>query len=269
MLISRNFIVIMALVLLQCLNSQAKLGALLPKLGKNEKQSEKQAEQDQPFFDNRHKKQKPKKDKPSPAKVILYKPTYAGTGCPAGSAGVAMTTDNRAVSIVFNQFTTEAGVDANKKTTEKNCRLMIPIEAPQGFRMAVAQMDYRGFKSLPAKARGKLVAVHHIRHQLLKLVGPKVKSVQVFDGPNTEDFFMSATLETKPLVNLKGPPILDPVLNPILNTCGGVYNLEIDASLAVMTNPSGDQAMITLDSIDGQLQDGSVAYHLQWEQCSQ
>jgi len=268
MLISKSLLAITTLILTYSFSAQAQLGALLPKLGvqlgiKNENQ----AEQDQLLFDNRQKKQKPKKDKPAPSKVILHNPAYAGSGCPAGSAGVAMSTDNRAVSIVFDQFTTEAGAHANKQTTEKSCRIIIPIGAPQGFRMAVAQMDYRGFKHLPEKARAKLVAVHQIRHQLLKLLGPKVKSAQVFDGPNSEDFYMSAVLEAKPLLNLKGPPILDPVLNPILKTCGGLYNLEIDVSIAVMTHQTSEQAMITLDSIDGQVQDGNVAYHLQWEQC--
>lgn len=266
MLISKSNIAIVAVILTYSLSSQALIGALLPgKPGKAPK-NEKQAEQEQPFFDNRHKKQKPKKDKPAPSKVIMHKPTYQGSGCPQGSASAAMSTDNRAVSIVFDQFTTEASAQANKQTTEKTCRLIIPIEAPQGYRMAVAQMDYRGFKSLPVKARAKLVAVHQIRHQLLKVLGPKVKSQQMFEGPNSEDFYMSAILENKPVVNLQ-VPILDPVLNPILKTCGGLYNLEIDASIAVMTNPTGEQAMITLDSVDSQLQDGSVAYHLQWEQC--
>ena len=249
MLLYQHFIAILALVLTTSLISQAKGNGPLPKNGAKQ---ENQSELDQPFFDNRKNKHKPKKDKPAPNKVILYKPVYSGTGCPAGTAGVAMTTDNRAVSIVFNQFTTEAGVGANKQTTEKNCEIIIPIEAPAGFRMAVAQMDYRGFKALPNKARGKLVAVHQIRHQLKKVVSPRVRSVQVFDGPNAEEFFMSANIETKPM----GP-------NGISKTCGGIYNLEIDARIMVMTNPTGEQTMITLDSLDG-----SVAYHLQWEQCN-
>lgn len=244
---SNVFIAIMALVLTYSLNSQAQHG---PK-------NDQQPDQDQPFFDNRKNKKKPRKDRPAPSKVILSKPVYDGSGCPAGSAGVAMTTDNRAVSIVFSQFIIEAGANANRESTEKNCRMIIPIEAPQGFRMAVAQLDYRGFKALPNKARAKLVAVHRISHQLKKVVSPRTRSVQVFDGPNAEDFFMSATLEAKP----------QNAANPIKNTCGGMYNLEIDASLFVKTNPTGEQAMITLDSIDGQIQDGSVAYHLEWEQC--
>ena len=244
---SNVFIAIMALVILNGVHSQAQQG---PK-------DDSQPEQDQPFFDNRKNKQKPRKDRPAPAKVILYKPAYDGSGCPAGSTGVAMTTDNRAVSIVFSQFLIEAGAGANRESTEKNCRMIIPIEAPQGFRMAIAQLDYRGFKALPNKARAKLVAVHRIRHQLKKVVSPRTRSVQVFDGPNAEDFYMSATLEAKQ----------KNAGNPVKNTCGGMYNLEIDTSLFVKTNPTGEQAMITLDSIDGQIQDGSVAYHLEWEQC--
>lgn len=228
-------------------------------------QAQTQAEQENPFFDNRVKKQRPAKDKPAPSRVIVHNPVYSGTGCPAGSAAVAMTSDNRAVSIIFDQFTTEAGAQMNKQETIKSCRLIIPLEAPQGYRMAVAQLDYRGFKHLPAKARARLVAVHHIRHQLKKAVGPRVKSVQIFDGPNSEEFYMSAVVETKPIAQVK--PILDPSKNPILRTCGGLYNLDIDVSIALATHKTSEQAMITLDSIDGQLQDGAVAYHLQWEQC--
>lgn len=249
MLLSKDFIAILALVLMTTLNSEAQLGKKLPINGAKQ---ENQSEFDQPFFDNRKAKQKPRKDRPAPNKVILYKPVYSGTGCPAGTAGVVMTTDNRAVSVMFNQFTTEAGVGANKQTTEKNCEIIIPIEAPAGYRMAVAQMDYRGFKSIPNKARGKLVAVHQIRHQLKKVVSPRVRSVQIFEGPNAEDFFMSSNIEAKPM----GP-------NGISKTCGGIYNLEIDTKIMVVANPTGEQAMMTLDSLDG-----SVAYHLEWEQCS-
>ena len=271
MLNSKTTLAVMAFILSYSLTSQALIGALLP--GKDKSQPI-QDEEDRPFFDNRKKKQKPAKDKPAPSKVIMQKPNYQGSGCPQGTASVAMSGDNRAVSIVFDNFTTEAGQQAAKQTTEKTCRLIIPIEAPKGFRMAVAQMDYRGFHALPAKARARLLAIHQIRHQGLKALGTRVKSQQTFEGPLAEDFFMSAIIESKPLLNIKSPlggalgKPLNPLLDPILKTCGGTYNLEIDVSIAVTSNATGEQAMITLDTIDGQVSDkNSVSYHLQWEQC--
>lgn len=262
MLISKTLFTTMALILTYSFSAQAQLGALLP----GKPHQAKQEEEDRPFFDNKKKKQKPGKDKPAPSKVIMQKPNYQGSGCPEGTASVAMAGDNRAVSIVFDNFTTEAGQQAMKQTTEKTCRLIIPIEAPKGFRMAVAQMDYRGFHALPAKARAKLSAIHQIRHQGLKALGTRVKSAQTFNGPLAEDFFMSAVIENKPIVNVK---LLNPLLNPILKTCGGTYNLEVDVSIAVSSNATGEQAMITLDSIDGTVSDKrSVSYHLQWEQCN-
>lgn len=261
MLISKSFCITIALILTYSFSVQAQLGALLP--GKS--QQTKQEEEDRPFFDNKKKKQKPSKDKPAPSKVIMQKPNYQGSGCPEGTASAVMSGDNRAVSIVFDNFTTEAGQQAMKQTTEKTCRLIIPIEAPKGFRMAVAQMDYRGFHALPAKARAKLSAIHQIRHQGLKALGTRVKSQQAFEGPLVEDFFMSAVIQNKPHVNIKK---LNPLLNPILKTCGGTYNLEVDVSIAVTSNATGEQAMITLDTIDGQVSDkNSVSYHLQWDQC--
>lgn len=140
--------------------------------------------------------------------------------------------------------------------------------------MAVAQLDYRGFHALPAKARAKLSAIHQIRHQGLKVLGNRVKSQQVFEGPLTQDFFMSAVIESKPLLKIKAPlvgSLANQLVNPILKTCGGTYNLEVDVSIAVISNAIGEQAMITLDSIDGTVSNSntknSVAYHLQWEQC--
>lgn len=275
MLNSKTTLAVMTVILTYSLSSQAVLGALLPGKGQPHKQQDqKQEEEDRPFFDNRKKKQKPAKDKPAPSKVIMQKPNYQGSGCPQGTASVAMSGDNRAVSIVFDNFTTEAGQQAAKQTTEKTCRLIIPIEAPKGFRMAVAQMDYRGFHALPVKARARLLAIHQIRHAGLKALGTRVKSQQTFEGPVAEDFFMSAIIESKPLPNIKSPlggalgKPLNPLLNPILKTCGGTYNLEVDVSIAVSSNATGEQAMITLDSIDGQVSDkNSVSYHLQWEQC--
>lgn len=260
MLIFKSFCLTAALILIYSFSAQAQHGAFLP--GKPQQAIK---EEDRSFFDNKKKKQKPAKDKPAPSKVIMQRPNYQGSGCPEGTASVVMSGDNRAVSIVFDNFTTEAGQQAMKQTTEKACRLIIPIEAPQGFRMAIAQMDYRGFHALPAKARARLLAIHQIRHQGLKVLGTRVRSQQNFQGPLAEDFFMSALIETKPLANTKK---LNPLLNPILKTCGGTYNLVVDVSIAVMSNATGEQAMITLDSIDGQVSDkNSVSYHLQWEQC--
>lgn len=264
--ISKSPIFVLALILTYSLSSQAQLGALLP----GKKQDQKQEEEEIPFFDNRFKKQKPVTDKPAPSKVIMHNPSYAGSGCPEGTTSVAMSGDNRAVSIIFDQFMVEAGSGVKKLSTEKTCRLVIPIEAPKGFRMAVAQMDYRGFNALPENARAKLTAVHQIRHQLLKASGKKVKSQKVFEGPIAEDFFMSAVIANKPIFNVKSQA-LNALLNPIQKTCGGTYNLDVTVSISVLANPTGEQAMITLDSIDGQVSESnaqnSVAYHLQWEQC--
>lgn len=279
MLNSKTTLAAMAVILTYSLTSQALLGNLLPGKG-NQQQApqqvdQKQDEEDRPFFDNRKNHQKPDKTKPAPAKVIMQKPNYQGNGCPQGTAAVTMSGDNRAVSIVFDNFTTEAGQQAMKQSNEKTCRLIIPIEAPKGFRMAVAQLDYRGFHSLPAKAKARLTAIHQIRHQALKVLGTRERSQQTFEGPLSQDFFMSAVIESKPVVNIKSPlgggllgQAVNPLLNPILKTCGGTYNLEVDVSIAVMTNATGEQAMITLDTIDGQVSDkNSVSYHLQWEQC--
>lgn len=268
MRISTTIFVTTVVITAYTIQSHALIGGLLPKPSKpNEPTTKAQAEVSINFFDNRKKQSKPK-ETPSPKHVTLGEVEYAGSGCPQGTASIALSTNARAVSIVFDQFTAQAGSEAH--TSQKACRLIIPINAPQGYRMVVAQLDYRGFKGLPEKTHAQLKALHQIRHPLLNVLGPKVKSVQNFKGPDAEDFFLSATIENKPVVDLGLPvvsPITDPLLNPILKTCGGTYNLEIDAELAVKTNNQGDQVMMTLDSVDGELKEG-VDFHLQWEKCT-
>lgn len=231
-------------------SASALAGHLLP--SKSKLSAKAPAELSVPFFDNRKNQTKPKPSH-APKHVILGESGYGGSGCPNGTVAIALSTDNRAVSIVFDQFTSEAGDHANTKISQKSCRLLIPITAPEGYHMAVAQLDYRGFKSLPQHTHAQLKAIHQVRHASVNKHGPKIKTVENFKGPNTDDFFLSATLENKAIANNK--------------VCGGTYNLEIEIELAVKS-PQGEQVVLTLDSVDGEFKDG-VDYHLQWEKCSQ
>src|SRR5258708_1302919 len=81
--------------------------------------------------------------------VRLGNPEYGGSGCPAGSAAVAVSPDARALSILFDQFIAEAGGDTGRSITRKTCNLAVPVHIPQGYSVSIFQIDYRGFNSLP------------------------------------------------------------------------------------------------------------------------
>src|SRR5262245_38876143 len=77
--------------------------------------------------------------------------SYAGTGCPIGSASISVSPDQKSISVLFDQYVVEAG--GAKAFDRKNCNLALPVHVPQGYSIAVVGIDYRGFTLLPAAAR--------------------------------------------------------------------------------------------------------------------
>src|SRR3954467_5616314 len=75
--------------------------------------------------------------------IRLGQPAYGGTGCPGGSASVALSPDQQAISILFDQYVAQAG--GSVAFDRKNCNIAIPIHVPQGFSVSVLAIDYRGF----------------------------------------------------------------------------------------------------------------------------
>ena len=88
------------------------------------------------------------------AEIKLGEPQYGGTGCPAGSASVALSPDQTAISILFDQYVVEAG--GSKAFDRKNCNIAIPVRVPNGYSVSVFAIDYRGFTGIPAGGRAQL-----------------------------------------------------------------------------------------------------------------
>ena len=80
----------------------------------------------------------------------LGQPAYGGSGCPAGTASITLSPDESALSILFDSYSVEAGRATNKTVDRKSCNISIPVQVPQGYSVAVFQVDYRGYNLLPA-----------------------------------------------------------------------------------------------------------------------
>ena len=81
--------------------------------------------------------------------VRLGSPAYGGSGCPRGSAAVALSPDAKSLSILFDNFIVEAGGDSGRRTARKTCNVAIPVHVPQGYSVSILKIDYRGFNSIP------------------------------------------------------------------------------------------------------------------------
>lgn len=82
---------------------------------------------------------------PPPDKIVIKVATVNGSGCPQGTAAVAVSEDNTAFTVTYSDYLAQAGGDSPPTAFRKNCQLNLLVHVPQGFTYAVAGADYRGF----------------------------------------------------------------------------------------------------------------------------
>jgi len=82
---------------------------------------------------------------PPPDRIVIDVVTVNGSGCPAGTAAVAVAEDNTAFTVTYSDYLAQVGVGAKPTDFRKNCQLSLRVHVPQGFTYAIAQADYRGF----------------------------------------------------------------------------------------------------------------------------
>jgi len=174
--------------------------------------------------------------------IRLYDPQYGGTGCPAGSASVALSPDRKAISILFDQYVVEAG--GAKSFDRKGCDIAIPVHVPQGYSIAVFAIDYRGFTGLPAGGRAQLNVNYFIAGD-----SRGVRTAKTFFGPATSDYIKTDNLGMESVV---------------WTPCGKDTILRANTTMLVNSNRSREQAMATVDSAD---MAAGLIYHIQWRQC--
>jgi hypothetical protein len=174
--------------------------------------------------------------------LILGQPQYGGTGCPAGSASVALSPDQSALSILFDQYVVEAG--GSRPIDRKNCNIAIPVKVPGGYSLSVFAIDYRGFTALPRNGRAQLNVEYFLAGG-----GRGVRTSKTFRGPIVSDYLKSDNLGLEAIV---------------WTPCGADTVLRANTTMMAQSNSAREQALATVDSADVQ---AGLIYHFQWKRC--
>ncbi|MEV4443180.1 DUF4360 domain-containing protein [Streptomyces sp. NPDC049577] len=184
---------------------------------------------------------------PPPDKIVIEIATVNGSGCPAGTAAVAVSPDNTAFTVTYSDYLAQVGVGAKPTDFRKNCQLNLIVHVPQGFTYAIAGADYRGFAHLEPGATGTEKASYYFQgsHQTT----PISHSFNGFFGDNWQatDAVDVAALVWAP--------------------CGEQRNFNINTELRVnagSSDPTKTTSFMTMDSTDGDI---NTIYHLAWKQC--
>ncbi|MFF7751219.1 DUF4360 domain-containing protein [Streptomyces sp. NPDC007971] len=184
-------------------------------------------------------------DDPPPDKIVIDVATVNGSGCPAGTAAVAVSPDNTAFTVTYSNYLAQAGGNSDPTAFRKNCQLNLVVHVPQGFTYAVASADYRGFLSLQPGASATQKASYYFQGS-----SSTAARTHPFSGAYNDDWQATDSTDWAQLV---------------WSPCGVLRNFNINTELRVNAGSSpGKVSFMTMDSTDGDI---STVYHLAWKQC--
>ncbi|GHE77167.1 DUF4360 domain-containing protein [Streptomyces spiralis] len=183
---------------------------------------------------------------PPPDKIVIDVATVNGSGCPQGTAAVAVAPDNTAFTVTYSDYLAQAGGNSDPTAFRKNCQLNLIVHVPQGFTYAIASADYRGFLSLQPGATGTQRASYYFQGS-----SSTAFRTHPFNGPYNDDWQATDSTDWAQLV---------------WSPCGVLRNFNINTELRVNagTSAPGKVSFMTMDSTDGDI---STVYHLAWKEC--
>jgi len=184
---------------------------------------------------------------PPSDRIVIDLVTVNGSGCPAGTAALAVSPDNTAFTVTYSNYMAQVGVGSTSTDWRKNCQLNIIVHVPQGFTYAVSHVDYRGFASLQRGASAIERANYYFQGQ-----SQTVYSSHTYAGPLSDDWQSTDSVDLAAMV---------------WAPCGVQRNLNINTELRAMagsSNTSTTTSFIAMDSTDGAI---NTVYHFAWAQC--
>jgi hypothetical protein len=179
-------------------------------------------------------------------KIVIDVVTANGSGCPDGTAAVAVSPDNTAFTVTYSNYLAQVGAGAGPTDFRRNCQLGLNVHIPQGFTYAIAAADYRGFAHLERGATGTESASYYFQGE------PHTARIShPFAGYQDGDWQQSDRVAAAAL---------------IFEPCGEQRNLNINTELRVRQGWSDPTttSFLTMDSTDGSI---ATVYHVAWKRC--
>jgi hypothetical protein len=179
-------------------------------------------------------------------KITVDVVTVNGSGCPAGTADVAVLSDNTGFRVTYRDFLARAGGDANPVEFRKNCQLNVLVHVPQGFTFAIASADYRGRARLEAGA----TALQRTNYY--------------FQGSPDNNYVDHSF--AGPLSGVWRTSDETPVAALVFAQCGEFRNVNVNTELRV---DEGSLNANKVSSMSMRSSDGNVdtIVHFAWKQC--
>ncbi|MFC4049776.1 DUF4360 domain-containing protein [Actinomadura syzygii] len=182
-----------------------------------------------------------------PDGVTVEVVTVNGSGCPIGTAAVAVSPDKEAFTVTYSDYLAQAGGDSKATDARKNCQLALKVHVPQGFTYAIASADYRGFGYLEKGAKGTQKASYYFQGN-----AQTASATHSLQSPLNDNWQFSDSV---------------PVTQLVWKKCGEERNFNINTELRVDKGTSDPTkvSFVSMDSTDGSIK---TIYHFAWKTCS-
>lgn len=180
---------------------------------------------------------------PDPTQIYAHSISYGGSGCPQGTVGQHFSDDGTVLTLIFDSFIASAGSGVPVTESRKNCQINVNLHIPQGWAFALATVGYRGYVQLPAGVSATQKSIYYFQGETAQ-----VSSDTNFSGPVAKDYVAQDQI---------------PLSTVVWSGCNTIRPVNINTQVRI-DNPSPSSAQITIDSIDGKLQN---ILDLQWQKC--
>lgn len=193
----------------------------------------------------------PNQDSESVPGLGFAAPSYAGTGCPAGSVSVSLSPDQKTLSLLFDQYVIRAGGDTGAARGLGQCQVRMPFNVPDGYQVQVVKIDYRGFAFVPRNGQVRVQAnLGHEERTVRRGLGGMKRLRRGFElrGPADENFILSSVIQ-----------------GPSWSPCGQSFTLVSDSSVQAASNPQLEEVFSALDSADAVAEPLRISFR--WKRC--
>ncbi|MFB7508798.1 DUF4360 domain-containing protein [Streptomyces broussonetiae] len=182
---------------------------------------------------------------PPPDRIVIDSVAADGTGCPPGTASVAISPDNTTFSVTYSNYLAQVGPGSAPTDSRKNCQLNLRVHVPGGLTYAIVSADYSGFASLAPGASGTQRASYHFEGNAT------TTKTHHFKGGFTNNW---RTTDTVPVAAL------------VFTPCGQERDLDINTELQVDPGTSSPSAtsFMEMDSTNGTIK---TVYHVALKRC--
>lgn len=182
---------------------------------------------------------------PSLSNIYIYDLAYGGNGCPQGSLSANISSDFSRVMFRFNEYS--AKTSHTTPRVRKSCNFGVGVHVPQGLRVSMVALDYKGFVNVEPGAYSSLQAEYFIAGEPAGTTYQK----EWFD-PNHGISKRFSTRHWFPLSTV------------VWSACGEDTIFRANTSIKAFQSTDGNSAEININRLQAS---DELVYQLQWKSC--